>query len=154
MNTQPIEETRESLGELIRTVSRISNNTLFELNQTDRDRLEKAKRILSKHSGTDNSPILVQSVAPIDKTLDAAQHLKQLYPNPSHTLLSVKVLVEKCMESYGDLRVEQANEEWEVDHKYSLEVADIIITSKTIAEAQERYRTYLLNSFKNLNNGK
>ena len=108
MNTQPLEETRESLGELIRTCSRLVYSE-HGANKTDKERLEKAKSVLSKYSTMDKSQIPIQSIAPIDKTLSAEEYIRRLYP------LSDKFSrlgCEKIAESYANLRVEQAKEEW------------------------------------------
>ena len=133
MNTQPLDETRESLGELIRSISRISNVSPYELNQTDKDRLEKAKNILSKHSDTDNSPIIVQSVAPIDKTLSAEEYLNGEFKkrfnadfydcllDENHLPDGINTLektTHQIMDSYASLRAEQAKE----DHDKELKV--------------------------------
>jgi len=54
-------------------------------------------------------PKISEPVAPIDKTLSAEQYIRRLYP------LSDKFSrlgCEKIAESYANLRVEQAKEEW------------------------------------------
>lgn len=121
MNTQP-EDILQSLGELIRTVSRISNNTMFELNQTDRDRLEKAKNIISKYSEVDKSQTPIQSVALIGKTLSAEEYMSsQVNINP--VMLWSNIGVIGMMKGYANLRVEQAKEEWEKEKEYVLKIA-------------------------------
>jgi len=53
-----------------------------------------------------------EPVAPIDKTLTAKQYFVENYGLPTYWDDKVYESFVKTMESYGDLRVEQAKEEW------------------------------------------
>ena len=103
-----------------------------------------------------------EPIAPIDKTLSAERFIEKCTGEPesyrinirNHSLLTL-------MEAYGDLRVEQAKEEWRKQNNDILMIsmnaasnnyfyADAIMTSNSIEEVREKVKI----NVKFLNNGK